>query len=199
MKQTAIVLVAGAMVLALAMGGCSGEDADEHAGHDHGAEEADEHAGHDHGAAEADEHAGHDHGAAEADEHAGHDHGAAYVGEHAGHDHTGEDADTEDSHAGHDHGQEALVALSPRDRDDAGIRLAEAGPGDVELTTRLLGEVRVNEERLAHVVPPASGVVREVRARIGDRVSEGDLLAVIASRELAEARAQYVNARGRRE
>jgi cobalt-zinc-cadmium efflux system membrane fusion protein len=82
---------------------------------------------------------------------------------------------------------------------DAGLRLGVAGPGDLERSSRLLGEVRFNEERVAHVVPPASGVIREVHVRIGDDVHAGDLLAVIASRELAEARAEYMSALGRRE
>ncbi len=132
------------------------------------------------------------------DAHAGHDHGEDdhaddVVGED---DHAGETG-AEDDHA--DRGEGGLIVLSDRDREDAGIRLAVAGCGELEITTRLLGEVRINEERLAHVVPPVTGVVREVSVRIGDEVSAGHLLAVIASRELAEARGQYLNARGRRE
>jgi cobalt-zinc-cadmium efflux system membrane fusion protein len=57
----------------------------------------------------------------------------------------------------------------------------------------------MNEERLAHVVPPIAGVIREVRVRVGDDVRAGQVLAIIASRELAEARAAYLGARGRRE
>ena len=57
----------------------------------------------------------------------------------------------------------------------------------------------MNEERLAHVVPPVAGVVREVAVRVGDAVEAGQILAVLASRELAEARAAYLGARGRRE
>ncbi len=117
-----------------------------------------------------------------ADPHAGHDHGAEEAGEHA----------DEDDHAGE-------LVLSDRDRADAGIAFALAGPGRIEVHSRLLGEVRVNEERLAHVVPPVSGIVRKVSARVGDTVEAGQLLAVLASRELAETRATYLGARGRRE
>ncbi len=148
------------------------------------------------------EHAGHDHGAGE------HEDEAPDVESHEGHDHAA-DAVGEDDHAGHDrpantvgeddHTETGGIVLSDQDREDADIRCTVAGPGHLELTTRLLGEVRINEERLAHVVPPVSGVVRSVHARIGDEVSTGQLLGVIASRELAEARAQYLNARGRRE
>ncbi|MFH1501841.1 MAG: efflux RND transporter periplasmic adaptor subunit [Candidatus Eisenbacteria bacterium] len=178
MKTRALVLLAVVVaiaILAVVVSRGQRDDVD-HAADLHDGEVASQH---------DDDHAGHDHGAedADADDHTGHDHGA-------------EDADADD-HA--DDGEGGRIVLSELDRKDAGIRLAIAGPGHLELTTRLLGEVRVNEERLAHVVPPVSGVVREVKVRIGDEVSAGDLLAVVASRELAEARAQYMNARGRRE
>ena len=182
-------MLALVLLLAFATTGCDTHDAEEH--HDE-AEEVDGHEGHDHGdhageAEETDDHDGHDHGdhaeeAEKIDSHEGHDHG-----DHDGHSDAGE------------HAEEAGLALSERDRSDAGIELATAGPGRLDLHTRLLGEVRVNEERLAHVVPPVPGVVREVSVRIGDDVRAGQLLAVLASRELAEARAQYLGARGRRE
>jgi len=178
---TAVVAIfALAMLLALAGAGCDNQTAQEHQ-----TEESTACSDHD-DAAEG------DHDAQEADDHEGHDHAAE--GSHA--------AEEPDDHEGHDHGDhadEAGLSLSERDRRDAGIELATAGPGHLELNTRLLGEVCVNEERLAHVVPPIPGVVREVRARIGDEVRVGEILAVLASRELAEARSQYLGARGRRE
>ena len=175
-------MLALVLLLAFATPGCDTHGTEDQ--HDEAAE-VDGHEGHDHGATD-------EHEAAEVDGHEGHDHGA-----------TDEHETTEvDGHEGHDHGDaddEAGLTLSQRDRSDAGIELATAGPGRLELQTRLLGEVRVNEERLAHVVPPVPGVVREVSVRIGDEVEAGQLLAVLASRELAEARAQYLGARGRRE
>ena len=176
-------MLALVLLLAFATTGCDTHDAEEH--HDE-AEEVDGHEGHDHG----------DHGD---------DHEAEKIDGQEGHDHSDHEAEETDAHDGHghsdagDHAEEAGLALSERDRSDAGIELATAGPGRLDLDTRLLGEVRVNEERLAHVVPPVPGVVREVSVRIGDDVRAGQLLAVLASRELAEARAQYLGARGRRE
>ncbi len=154
--------------------------------HDDEHEDGDVHDEHE----DADAHAGHDHDEGSHDDEADADEG------HDEHGHADEAAD-EEGHADHDEG--GGIVLSERNREDAGIRLAVAAPGHLELTTRLLGKVRINEERLAHVVPPVSGVVREVHVRIGDEVPAGKLLAVLASRELAEARAQYMNARGRRE
>lgn len=104
---------------------------------------------------------------------------------------------------GHDHAAradeaaESAIRMSDRDRLAAGIELATADAGPLMIMTELLGEVRVNEERLAHVVPPVPGIVREVNVHMGDNVEVGTLLAVLASRELAEARAEYLSTRGR--
>ena len=46
---------------------------------------------------------------------------------------------------------------------------------------------RTNADRVAHVVPRASGIVRDVRADLGDQVKAGEILAWIESDELAEA------------
>lgn len=215
-KAVMIGLPIVAIVAILAVGGGCGErESTEHAEDSH-AEEAGEPCGHDHEAeavAHDDDLDGAEHGSVHGEDEDGEAHHEDEDDDadhedaddsHAGHDH-GEDVVDEDDHAGEtvaedDHAGEAgLIVLSARDREDAGIRLAVAGCGELEFTTRLLGEVRINEERLAHVVPPVTGVVREVDVRVGDEVSAGDLLAVIASRELADARAAYLNARGRRE
>ncbi len=172
---TAALTLALAALLTLAVAGCSPGDAAVQHGE----------------AGVVDPHAGHDHG--DEDDH--------MADEAAGHDDDYEPAEV-DPHAGHDHGDgpaEGGLTLSDRNLADAGIKIAVAGPGHIDLRSRLLGEVRLNGDRLAHVVPPVSGVVREVNVRVGDEVKAGQILAVLASRELAEARAAYLGARGRRE
>jgi cobalt-zinc-cadmium efflux system membrane fusion protein len=115
-----------------------------------------------------------------------HEHAAGESGAHAG------ESQSEDEHGGHEegggHGGEAAeaVRLSPEQLTDAGVRLAEAGPGAIDSGTELLGEVHPNGDRLAHITPRFPGIVREVRANAGDAVRAGDVLAVIeASDSLA--------------
>ncbi len=173
-------------------------DGDEHAGHDHDAD-GDEHAGHDHGD-HADEHAGHDHGAhdEDADEHAGHDHGVhdEDADEHAGHDHGAHDED-EDEHAGHDHAGHACdhdegLTLSAEERRNAGVVIAKAGPGDLRSEISMPGEVSLNEDTVTHVVPLVSGITREARPTVGDRVARGDVLAVLDSSDLGKAKLDFL-------
>jgi cobalt-zinc-cadmium efflux system membrane fusion protein len=77
------------------------------------------------------------------------------------------------------------------------LRFAAATLGDLEVELVLTGEVALDEDRLAHIVPWVPGVAQEVLASLGDDVRAGDVLAVIASRELADAKAEYLAARER--
>lgn len=114
------------------------------------------------------------------------------------HDH-GADAHAEEvTHAGHDHGEEgALVRLSERELEECGVTMAVAGPGWLERRIALPGEVRMNGDRLVRLVPRVPGIVGEVRKTLGDRVEAGDVLAVIDSNELADARVGFLAARER--
>lgn len=106
----------------------------------------------------------------------------------------------EKSHRGtahRDHGEadeERGIRLTEAGRKEFGIEVGSAGPGNLKVHVALPGEVVINADRLAHIVPPVSGVVREVRKNLGDRVRKGDVLAVLDSRDLADAKAAFLNA-----
>ncbi len=115
------------------------------------------------------------------------------------HDHEGgRDRDGHDEHEGHPHaegeaekkadghGGEDRVVLTPEGRANAGIELATAGPGKVDVILSLPGQVAINGEAVAHVTPRVSGTAREVKKRLGDSVRRGELLALLDSRELSE-------------
>jgi cobalt-zinc-cadmium efflux system membrane fusion protein len=128
---------------------------------------------------------GHDH-AAEAGEH--HDDDADDADD-AGSDHDGGEADHDDEH-------EALE-LTPARLAELGIELAVAGPGPIELTTELPGEVHVNGDRMSHVATRVGGVAVRVLKSLGDSVRAGELMAVLESRELADAKAAFLAAQER--
>lgn len=118
-------------------------------------------------------------------------HSASTQGASSGHDDHGH----EDGH-GH---EEGAVWLSPDARKTFGIEVAEAGPGKLERTITLPGEVRLNADKVAHIVPRVSGMVREVHKNLGDAVSPGEVIAVLDSRELADAKAADLAAASRHE
>ena len=69
-----------------------------------------------------------------------------------------------------------------------------AEPGALKNHLALPGTIALNTDRLVHLVPRIPGIVREVRKSLGDAVRAGEVLAVIDSRELAEAKAAYLAA-----
>jgi cobalt-zinc-cadmium efflux system membrane fusion protein len=94
---------------------------------------------------------------------------------------------------------EEVVRLTDKEMKEFGITLAEARGGVIARVVELPGEIVLNADRLAHVVPRVGGVVRDVRRNVGDRVEAGEVLASLDSRELAEAKARYLAAVEREE
>lgn len=83
----------------------------------------------------------------------------------------------------------SLIALTDAQIKAAGIRTATAAPGSVATSVSLPGEIRLDEDRTAHVVPRVAGVVERVDALLGQSVKKGQILAVLASSTVAEQRA----------
>lgn len=92
--------------------------------------------------------------------------------------------ESEDEHAGHDeHEENRLVALTESEIEEFSIETAVAGPGTLRNEIIVPGEVDVNAENLAHIVPRFPGIVIDVRKKIGDKVRRGDVLAIVESNE----------------
>ncbi len=101
---------------------------------------------------------------------------------------------------GHDeHGDELLVRLEANALERLGLEILVAGPGELEVITELPGEVQVNGDLMAHVGPRVGGVAREVLVSLGDTVRAGQLLAILESRDLADAKAAFLAANVRLE
>ncbi len=101
-----------------------------------------------------------------------------------------------DDHSGHaDEGEEAHegeLELNETQKKEIGLTVAVAGPGSLLSELTLTGEIRLNEDRLTHVVPRLSGVAVQIPRSVGDRVEAGELLAELDSTELGEAKSTYL-------
>jgi len=101
-----------------------------------------------------------------------------------------------DSHKpGPIHQDEDHILLSEAQIRALGIGLAKAGPGNLEAVLTLPGEIILNDDRVALVTPYVSGYVREIKKRQGDPVRKGEVMAVLESREMADAGTAYLAAR----
>jgi len=130
-------------------------------------------------------------------------------------DHAREDQHEEDDHEGHnreadheDHGDpddghgsedeqaheagEEVIHITKEVMDEFGVKVAAAEPGELKFDLSLPGEVVVNPDRVVHIVPRVPSVAQKVTKTIGDLVEEGELLAVVESAELAEAKTEYL-------
>ncbi|MGI9078305.1 MAG: efflux RND transporter periplasmic adaptor subunit [Gemmatimonadaceae bacterium] len=92
---------------------------------------------------------------------------------------------------------EGKVQLGPDQVKSAGIVIDTVGPRVMVTNIELPGEVKADETRFAHVVPRLQGVVTNVLKKEGDRVRKGELMAVLNSRELADAKSTYLAAANR--
>ncbi len=105
----------------------------------------------------------------------------------------------EDEH-GHGQGEEGehaegVIPLSAEQILAAGIKVAAVGPGQLAREVSVPGKIVAAADRMAQIVPKVGGTVTEARKNLGDIVKKGEILALIESREMAEAVADYLAAK----
>lgn len=101
------------------------------------------------------------------------------------HKEAGHQEGPQDEH-GHDEGEasaDTFEHVSADKLEHAGVTFSAVGPGHVDDGVQLLGTVRPNGDRLAHITPRFPGIVREGRRNVGDTVKAGEVLAIIESSE----------------
>lgn len=89
---------------------------------------------------------------------------------------------------------EGKVRLAAEAIKSAGIEIGAVGPREMVTMIEVPGEIRADDTRMAHVVPTLQGIAVEVLKNAGDVVTRGELMAVINSRELADARSTFLAA-----
>ncbi len=78
---------------------------------------------------------------------------------------------------------------------DAGLEYSTVAERQVPETLTCTAEVEYDQNRYAHVSARAAGVLSSVRRDLGQRVGEGDRLAIVTSSELGAAKAELLQAR----
>lgn len=94
----------------------------------------------------------------------------------------------------HGHGAEGRIAMTADQVAAAGITVAEAAPGILAARLVVPAVLSANGDRLARITARAPGIVAEIRKRIGDTVVPGEVLATIESRDIADAKGDYLAA-----
>ena len=99
--------------------------------------------------------------------------------------------------AGHAQGEHDDHAIEVIELDDEkvkkfGIQVNPVGPGRLGIVASFPGEIKLNTDKVAHIVPTSRGIVREVLRTVGDTVRAGEILAWLESAELGEAKTDYL-------
>ncbi|WP_454619559.1 efflux RND transporter periplasmic adaptor subunit [Bradyrhizobium cenepequi] len=93
-----------------------------------------------------------------------------------------------------DHGTEH-IALSDEQIRDAGITLAPVAGGTLKRHFLAPGSLIPDADHIGRVSVRVLATVAELRKRLGDSVEKGEIVAVIESREVADAKSEYLAAR----
>lgn len=104
--------------------------------------------------------------------------------DHDDHGHGETDKPHEDAGQQSGHGEEeGKIELSPEVMKQFDLKVVPAGLAKLNVSLPLTGKLIPHEDRVAHVTPRFSGVIREVRKRLGDPVSRGETVAVVENNQ----------------
>ncbi|MBU8541819.1 efflux RND transporter periplasmic adaptor subunit [Falsiroseomonas tokyonensis] len=91
-----------------------------------------------------------------------------------------------------DHGEEGKITMTAEQVTAADIQVAAVSSGVLVSRIAVPGVLTTSQDRLARVTARVSGTIAEVRKGLGEEVAPGDVLVVIESREIAEAKAEFL-------
>ena len=104
-----------------------------------------------------------------------------------------------DAHGEEEHADDGVIRFTGQQIGVAGITLATAAPARLDTFIRMPGQIALNEDRTAHVTPRAAGAVSEVNATLGQQVRRNQVLASVASADVAAQRGALALAERRRD
>ena len=91
--------------------------------------------------------------------------------------------------------QQGVIKLSEDEINSAGIESATVQAGAIAHRIVVPGTIIPHADRIAHVAVKVSGTVAELRKKVGDPVAANEVLAILESREFADAKSEYLAAR----
>lgn len=99
-----------------------------------------------------------------------------------------------DSHGAEKEGPEGAIEMTAEGIAAAKIELASVGNGVLARRLTVPGVVAPDADRIARVAAKVVGTVSELNKRLGDSVKKGDVVAVLDSREVADAKSELLSA-----
>ncbi|MFA5957804.1 efflux RND transporter periplasmic adaptor subunit [Hyphomicrobium sp.] len=113
-----------------------------------------------------------------------------------GHEHEGKSAGVA-SHAEQDGGQQTeneKLAMAAEQIDRSKIAVKVAAPGLISKRLRVPGTILADRNRVGRVPSKVVGTVVELKKGLGDAVKAGEVIAILDSREVADAKSEFIAA-----
>lgn len=88
-----------------------------------------------------------------------------------------------------------VVPLPPELWSASAVEIGSATRGPFSQSVTLTGKISLNEDRVAHIFPMVEGAVDSVHVQLGQRVRQNDVLVVIHSREVGQAKLELYQAK----
>jgi cobalt-zinc-cadmium efflux system membrane fusion protein len=104
-------------------------------------------------------------------------------------------ASSEKARSEADHHDNAGIRLNDRQVEAGSFAVQEVSSGVLSKRVIVSGSIVPSGDRIAKVSVRLLGTVAELRKRLGDTVQEGEVVAIIESREVADAKSEYLAAR----
>jgi cobalt-zinc-cadmium efflux system membrane fusion protein len=86
-----------------------------------------------------------------------------------------------------------LITMTPEQIQEEKIVIRPAGPAQLQNHIYAPGQIVLSSNQLMHIVPKVSGIVKEARKNIGDPVLKGEILVILDSQEMAEAKSAFLD------
>lgn len=87
--------------------------------------------------------------------------------------------------------ESALIVLSDEQLQEGGIAFDQVKTHTVEQALPIYGKIAIIPDHHCHITCKSSGTIKKAFKNLGDKVSQGEAIALIESKELAEAQAQF--------
>lgn len=87
------------------------------------------------------------------------------------------------AHDSHPHEDEQVTTFPAHVAHESGVVTERVQSREIKATKRVVGRIVPSEHKLAHVIPRYSGVVREGRKHIGDKVEKNEVIAILESNQ----------------
>lgn len=92
------------------------------------------------------------------------------------------------------HAKEPGLKMSAEEIEAGGIKIAPLQEQEVNEQITVTATIQANQNKLAHVAPRVPGRITKVMANLGDKVKQGQPLAMVDSIEVGEAQSAYAQA-----